>query len=75
MQQALLFEASDPIALVQQNPTLLVSVLRIVEREEKSALHSFAVGLDTGAFILVHLGIGLKAQRANQCAGGSCDRS
>jgi hypothetical protein len=34
MQQAMFYEASDPIALVREQPERLVTVLRVIEREE-----------------------------------------
>eukprot|EP00045_Choanoeca_perplexa_P003513 m.31561 g.31561 ORF g.31561 m.31561 type:complete len:754 (+) comp12088_c0_seq1:132-2393(+) len=36
MQQAMFYEASDPIALVREHPERLVTVLRVIEREEAS---------------------------------------
>eukprot|EP00730_Choanoeca_flexa_P003395 TRINITY_DN11394_c0_g1_i10.p1 TRINITY_DN11394_c0_g1~~TRINITY_DN11394_c0_g1_i10.p1 ORF type:complete len:753 (+),score=237.98 TRINITY_DN11394_c0_g1_i10:1426-3684(+) len=36
MQQAMFYEASDPIGLVNDQPNRLVTVLRVIEREEKS---------------------------------------
>lgn len=33
--QYMMFRASDPLALVKENPKLLVSILRIIEREER----------------------------------------
>ena len=35
MQQAIFFEASDPIALVQLHRARLVTIVRVIEREEK----------------------------------------